>query len=150
MLSWDSHGLWWLRQTFALRLAILNNANLKKACEILFLQLDGSQELTSCNCTHRIFSDASAHDMVIMPVLRVKVNRISVMELLIDRKYRGYWAKFLFHLFYKIINHSITYCTLSTLPTQKFKMVTNYPLPDASDLRRPAQIWSYMRIYVQI
>ena len=34
------------------RLVILSYANLKKACEFSFLQLDESQELTSCNCTH--------------------------------------------------------------------------------------------------
>ena len=34
-----------------IRITIMNHANLKKACEFQFLELDGSQELTSCHCT---------------------------------------------------------------------------------------------------
>ena len=35
-------------------LVIINYANLKKAGEFLFLQLDGSQELTSCITVHPV------------------------------------------------------------------------------------------------
>ena len=67
----------------------------KKACEFLFLQLDGSQELTSCNLTH---GETSYQGVYTKSYLLIYLSRKSILSTLYHQIFESeikFWRLFL-------------------------------------------------------